>query len=47
MFKKMVKYFETKLGVLYLGDVIEVLRSLPSESVDLVIADPPYNSGIA
>ena len=44
MFKKMVKYFETKLGVLYLGDALEVLRSLPSGSVDLVIADPPYNS---
>jgi DNA modification methylase len=44
MFKKMVKYFKTKLGVLYLGDALEVLRSLSSESVDLVIADPPYNS---
>jgi len=42
----MVEYFRTGLGVLYRGDAIEVLRSLPSESVDLVIADPPYNSGI-
>jgi len=37
-------YFRTELGVLYCGDCLEVLRSLPSESVDLVIADPPYNS---
>lgn len=42
----MREYFQTDLGVLYLGDAIEVLRSLPDESVDLVIADPPYNSGI-
>jgi site-specific DNA-methyltransferase (adenine-specific) len=40
------EYFRTGLGVLYLGDVVEVLKSLPDESVDLVIADPPYNSGI-
>ena len=40
----MTKYFETKLGVLYLGDAVEVLKNLPSGSVDLVIADPPYNS---
>jgi DNA modification methylase len=27
------------------GDAIEVMRKLPSLSVDLVIADPPYNLG--
>lgn len=27
------------------GDAIEVISRLPSESVDLVIADPPYNLG--
>ncbi len=27
------------------GDAIEVLSRMPSESVDLVIADPPYNLG--
>jgi len=26
-----------------IGDAIEVLQKLPSESVDLVFADPPYN----
>src|SRR5512144_919258 len=25
------------------GDCIEILRSLPEQSVDLVFADPPYN----
>ncbi len=28
---------------LYLGDVIDVLKQLPDESVDLIFADPPYN----
>lgn len=29
------------------GDAIEGLRSLPDESVDLVVTDPPYNMGKA
>jgi site-specific DNA-methyltransferase (adenine-specific) len=28
---------------LYLGDCIEILRSIPPDSVDLIFADPPYN----
>lgn len=28
------------------GDVLEVLKQIPDESVDLVVADPPYNSSI-
>ncbi|HVV67837.1 MAG TPA: site-specific DNA-methyltransferase [Gammaproteobacteria bacterium] len=35
--------YENNLGKLYLGDSIEWLSSLRSESVDLVFADPPYN----
>ena len=31
------------LDVIHAGDCIEVMRSLPAESVDLVFADPPYN----
>jgi site-specific DNA-methyltransferase (adenine-specific) len=27
------------------GDAVEVLKSIPSESVDLICADPPYNLG--
>jgi site-specific DNA-methyltransferase (adenine-specific) len=33
----------SKLGSLYQGESIEWLRSLPSNSVHLVFADPPYN----
>ena len=40
----MKKFLETKLGVLYQGDCLEVLSKLPDESVDLIVADPPYNS---
>ena len=28
------------------GDALEVLKELPDESIDLVIADPPYNSNV-
>jgi DNA modification methylase len=36
-------YFEHPNGKLYLGDSLAWLKSLPSESVDLIFADPPYN----
>ena len=29
--------------VILTGDCVEVLKSLPDRSVDLVFADPPYN----
>jgi len=32
---------------LRLGDCVEGMRSLPDESVDLVVTSPPYNLGIA
>ncbi len=35
-------YHETKSGVLYCGDCLEVLRTLPDNSVDSVVTDPPY-----
>ena len=28
------------------GDVLEVLKTIESESVDMVFADPPFNVGI-
>jgi site-specific DNA-methyltransferase (adenine-specific) len=34
--------FETTLGRLYQGDAVAWLQSMPANSVDLVIADPPY-----
>jgi site-specific DNA-methyltransferase (adenine-specific) len=36
-------HYELDKGKLYLGDATTWLRSLESESVDLVFADPPYN----
>ncbi|MEQ9299554.1 MAG: DNA methyltransferase [Cyclobacteriaceae bacterium] len=36
-------YFNTSLGRLFKADSIELLKSIESESVDLVFADPPYN----
>lgn len=47
---KIEPYHQTDEAVLYLGDVLEVLRSLPRESVDMAFADPPYllsNGGIS
>lgn len=36
--------YYSKIGVrLFNGDVIEVLKTLPQESIDLIFADPPYN----
>lgn len=35
--------FSTALGQLVVGDCLEVLRALPTESVDLVITSPPYD----
>jgi len=32
---------------LYLGDCLEVMKSMPDKSVDAVITDPPYNIGKA
>lgn len=36
-------FFETSYGSLYQVDAIEYLRSLESNSIDLIFADPPYN----
>jgi DNA modification methylase len=32
---------------LYLGDCLEVMKSIPDKSIDAVITDPPYNIGKA
>ena len=36
---------ETNTGKLYQGECLEWLLTLPDESVDAVITDPPYSSG--
>ena len=35
----------TDLGALFQGDCLDVMRSLDSEGVDLIFADPPFNLG--
>ncbi len=34
-----------KLNQIVLGDVLEGIKQIPNESIDIVIADPPYNIG--
>lgn len=34
--------YQTRLGRAYLGDCLEVLRELPSESVNLIVTSPPF-----
>jgi len=41
-FPKEKVYYETKSGILYNGNVLEVLRVLPDNSVDCVVTSPPY-----
>jgi len=42
--KIFIKMSEGKKEIIYTGDCIEILKSIPSESVDLVITDPPYGT---
>lgn len=39
----MIQQINDVLNKIILGDCIEGMKSLPDKSVDLVIADPPYN----
>ncbi|MBI3074981.1 MAG: transcriptional repressor LexA [Parcubacteria group bacterium] len=39
------KYDELPLNKIICGDAIEEMRKMPDESVDVIIADPPYNIG--
>ena len=41
----MKPYYEDERVTLWHGDVLAVLRELPTGSVDAVITDPPYSSG--
>lgn len=40
-----IPYFSNSSGELYKGDCIEIMKTIPSCSVDLVFADPPFNLG--
>lgn len=37
------KVFETKLGRLYEGDCVDLMKTLESDTADLIFADPPFN----
>lgn len=34
---------QIKHGQMWLGDCLELMRDIPSDSVDMVVTDPPYN----
>ena len=38
----MTVYYQDDRATIYHGDCIEVMRSLPDNSVDAVVTDPPY-----
>ena len=33
------------MNKLFIGDNLSIMRSLPDESADLIVTDPPFNSG--
>ncbi|NLH38961.1 MAG: hypothetical protein GX445_02735 [Elusimicrobia bacterium] len=35
-----------EVNKVHLGDCIEIMKTLPDKSVDLIFADPPFNIGI-
>jgi len=37
-------YYQTNLGKLYNSDCIEVMKDISSNSIDLILTDPPYNT---
>jgi len=41
----MEPYFETKLGKLYHGDCLEVMKEMADNSVEVILTDPPYGIG--
>ncbi len=43
--QKLAPYFDEGGIVIYHGEALDILRSLPASSVAAVIADPPYSSG--
>ena len=40
------KNMEKHLNTVYLGNILDLLKDLPNESVDMVFGDPDYNVGI-
>jgi DNA modification methylase len=40
--KSLRPFYETRLGAAYLGDTLDLLKQVPSETVDLIVTSPPY-----
>ena len=40
--KEFPPFFQSKNAVIFNGDCLEVLSSIPENSIDMVFADPPY-----
>ena len=38
----MTPYYQSPVATLYLGDCLDVVPTLPPESVDLIVTDPPF-----
>lgn len=45
IFPKENRYYETENGILYNADCLDLIKSFPDVSVDLIVTDPPYNIG--
>lgn len=43
----MKTYKETSKYKLYLGDVLEVLKAIPDDSIDMIFTSPPYNLNLS
>jgi site-specific DNA-methyltransferase (adenine-specific) len=41
----MIPFYEEPAGKIYYGDCLEVMKSMPDKSIDLVLTDPPYGIG--
>jgi site-specific DNA-methyltransferase (cytosine-N4-specific) len=39
---ELIPYYETNRGQAYLGDSLEIMRSLPDNSVNLILTSPPF-----
>ena len=37
-------YYETKLGKLYHGDCLDIMKDIPDKSIDMILCDLPYGT---
>lgn len=40
----LMKHFVENMNKIYFGDCLEVLKSIENQSIDLILADPPYGT---